>query len=85
LWIAAWLIAELVPVFSDLLGLTNDLFVSWFTFGLAGMTWIQTNWPTRLGKTEIERYVAGPAWMAEVGSFRGQSAECGPGGRAGEF
>jgi len=62
LWIAAWLIAKLVPVFSDLLGLTNVLFASWFAFRLAGMFWIQVNWPTKPGKAETEGYEAGPAW-----------------------
>jgi Transmembrane amino acid transporter protein len=39
LWLAAWLIAEGVPVFNDLLGLTSALFASWFTFGLSGCMW----------------------------------------------
>lgn len=42
-WIGAWLIAEAVPVFNDLLGLTSALFASWFTFGLSGMFWMQMN------------------------------------------
>ena len=31
LWIIAWIIAEAIPVFSDLLGLITALFASWFT------------------------------------------------------
>lgn len=42
-WMGAWLIAEAVPVFNDLLGLTSALFASWFTFGLSGMFWMQMN------------------------------------------
>jgi hypothetical protein len=42
-WIGAWLIAEAVPVFNDLLGLTSALFASWFTFGLSGMFWMKMN------------------------------------------
>ena len=42
-WIVAWLIAESVPVFNDLLGLTSALFASWFTFGLSGMFWMHMN------------------------------------------
>jgi amino acid permease len=42
-WLAAWLIAEAVPVFNDLLGLTSALFASWFTFGLSGMFWMKMN------------------------------------------
>ncbi len=42
-WLGAWLIAEAVPVFSDLLSLTSALFASWFTFGLSGMFWLHMN------------------------------------------
>lgn len=37
LWLVAWIIAEGIPVFNDLLGVTSALFASWFTFGLSGM------------------------------------------------
>ena len=43
LWVVAWLIAEGVPVFNDLLGLAGALFASWFTFGLSGMFWFNLN------------------------------------------
>ncbi|KAL2395899.1 N amino acid transport system protein [Exophiala dermatitidis] len=42
-WLGAWVIAEAVPVFSDLLGLTSALFASWFTLGLSGMFWMKMN------------------------------------------
>jgi len=42
-WLAAWLIAEVVPVFNDMLGITSALFASWFTFGLSGMFWFEMN------------------------------------------
>ncbi|GAB1203531.1 hypothetical protein APSETT445_002167 [Aspergillus pseudonomiae] len=43
LWILAWIIAEAIPVFSNLLGLITALFASWFTFGLSGMFWLHMN------------------------------------------
>lgn len=43
LWVVAWVIAEGVPVFNDLLGLTSALFASWFTFGLSGLFWFSMN------------------------------------------
>jgi hypothetical protein len=43
-WVVAWLIAETVPIFSDLVNLTGALFASWFTFGFSGMFWFQINW-----------------------------------------
>ncbi|EIT74011.1 hypothetical protein Ao3042_09997 [Aspergillus oryzae 3.042] len=43
LWVLAWIIAEAIPVFSNLLGLITALFASWFTFGLSGMFWLHMN------------------------------------------
>jgi hypothetical protein len=37
LWTLAWVIAEGIPVFNDLLGITGALFASWFTFGVSGI------------------------------------------------
>ncbi|KPI38779.1 N amino acid transport system protein [Cyphellophora attinorum] len=44
LWIVAWLIAEIVPVFHDLVGLTGALFGSWFTYGIQGVFWLWMNY-----------------------------------------
>jgi hypothetical protein len=30
LWVVAWIIAESIPVFNDLLGLISALFASWY-------------------------------------------------------
>ncbi|KAA8642301.1 hypothetical protein EYZ11_010377 [Aspergillus tanneri] len=43
LWVLAWIIAEAIPVFSNLLSLITALFASWFTFGLSGMFWLYMN------------------------------------------
>ena len=43
LWIIAWIIAEAIPVFNDLLGLISSLFASWFTYGLSGAFWLFIN------------------------------------------
>lgn len=43
LWVVAWLVAEAIPVFNNLLGLVSALFASWFTYGLAGMFWLYMN------------------------------------------
>lgn len=39
-WAIAWVIAEAIPVFNDLLGLMTALFASWFTYGLSGVFWL---------------------------------------------
>ncbi|BDD57716.1 hypothetical protein MPDQ_003583 [Monascus purpureus] len=44
LWIIAWVIAEAIPVFNNLLSLITALFASWFTFGLPGIFWLHMNW-----------------------------------------
>lgn len=43
LWTMAWIIAEAIPVFNDLLGLISALFASWFTYGLSGVFWLYMN------------------------------------------
>ncbi|KAJ5397455.1 Amino acid transporter transmembrane [Penicillium cosmopolitanum] len=37
LWLVAWVIAEAIPVFNNLLSLITALFGSWFTFGFTGI------------------------------------------------
>jgi hypothetical protein len=44
LWLIAWIIAESIPNFNDLLGLVSSLFASWFTYGLSGFFWLYLNW-----------------------------------------
>lgn len=44
LWTLAWIIAEAIPVFNDLLGLVSSLFASWFTYGLSGVFWLFLNY-----------------------------------------
>ena len=44
LWIIAWIIAEAIPVFNDLLSLISALFASWFTYGLSGVFWLYMNY-----------------------------------------
>ncbi|EMD00264.1 hypothetical protein BAUCODRAFT_64323 [Baudoinia panamericana UAMH 10762] len=43
LWVIAWIIAESIPVFNDLLSLISSLFASWFTYGLSGVLWLYIN------------------------------------------
>ncbi|KAK5125164.1 hypothetical protein LTR85_000840 [Meristemomyces frigidus] len=43
LWVIAWVIAESIPAFNDLLSLISSLFASWFTYGLSGILWLYIN------------------------------------------
>ncbi|EHA28076.1 hypothetical protein ASPNIDRAFT_49482 [Aspergillus niger ATCC 1015] len=42
-WVIAWIIAESIPVFNDLLSLISSLFGSWFSYGLPAMFWLVMN------------------------------------------
>ncbi|ORY71484.1 transmembrane amino acid transporter protein-domain-containing protein [Pseudomassariella vexata] len=42
-WFIALVIAESIPVFSNLLGLVCALFASWFSYGLPGILWLFMN------------------------------------------
>ncbi|KAI9827546.1 MAG: hypothetical protein M1832_004896 [Thelocarpon impressellum] len=56
LWIAAFIIAELIPFFSDLLSLMSSLFDSFFGFIFWGVAWI------RMRKADY-----GPGWFGRLG------------------
>ncbi|KAB8228059.1 transmembrane amino acid transporter protein-domain-containing protein [Aspergillus alliaceus] len=43
LWTLAWIIAEAIPVFSNMLTLICALFASWFSYGLCGLCWLFIN------------------------------------------
>lgn len=42
-WVVAWIIAESIPNFSDLLGFISALFASWFSYGIPGICWFMLN------------------------------------------
>ncbi|KAJ5699042.1 hypothetical protein N7462_001047 [Penicillium macrosclerotiorum] len=42
-WTIAWVIAESIPVFNELLSLVSALFGSWFSYGLPAMFWLVLN------------------------------------------
>lgn len=43
-WVVAWIIAEAIPVFSNLNSLISALFASWFSYGLSGIYWLHLNY-----------------------------------------
>ncbi|PWY89057.1 amino acid transporter [Aspergillus heteromorphus CBS 117.55] len=65
LWTLAWIIAEAIPVFNDLLSLITALFASWFTYGLSGVFWLFLNWgrysssPRKIFLTGVNLLVVG--------------------------
>ncbi|KAH8196262.1 hypothetical protein TruAng_009564 [Truncatella angustata] len=42
-WTIAWIIANSIPNFSDLLGFVSALFGAWFSFGVPGFLWMYLN------------------------------------------
>lgn len=43
IWVIAFIIAESIPDFNDLLALISSLFAAWFTYGLSGIFWFFLN------------------------------------------
>ncbi|OAG02500.1 amino acid transporter [Paraphaeosphaeria sporulosa] len=43
-WLIAWIIAESIPNFNNLLSLISALFASWFSYGMSGVFWLFLNW-----------------------------------------
>ncbi|KAI8982797.1 transmembrane amino acid transporter protein-domain-containing protein [Trametes punicea] len=39
IWALAFVIAEVIPFFNDLLGVISSIFASWFTYGISGVFW----------------------------------------------
>ncbi|KAJ9199518.1 hypothetical protein DTO271D3_138 [Paecilomyces variotii] len=65
LWVIAWVIAEAIPVFNNLLSLITALFASWFTYGMSGIFWLFLNrgkWfssPRKIGLTIVNLIIFG--------------------------
>ncbi|PPJ52493.1 hypothetical protein CBER1_10710 [Cercospora berteroae] len=43
-WVVAFILANSIPAFNSILGITSALFVTWFTFGMANAQWVYINW-----------------------------------------
>ncbi|KAI0093715.1 transmembrane amino acid transporter protein-domain-containing protein [Irpex rosettiformis] len=57
IWVFAFIIAEVIPFFNDLLGVISSLFASWFTYGISGIFWLHLHprserWTTPWMKTQ---------------------------------
>ena len=57
IWVLAFIIAEVIPFFNDLLGVISALFASWFTYGISGIFWFHLTprsqyWGTTWQKTK---------------------------------
>ncbi|KAH9852750.1 transmembrane amino acid transporter protein-domain-containing protein [Lenzites betulinus] len=55
IWTLAFIIAEVIPFFNDLLGVISSVFASWFTYGISGIFWFhltprEERWTTRRQK-----------------------------------
>lgn len=43
LWVVGWIMAESIPVFNDLLGVSGALFASRSTYGISGILYLHMN------------------------------------------
>ena len=51
LYLVAWIIAEAIPVFQQLLGVIGALFGTWFALGFCAMFWLWMNWKGSMKKS----------------------------------
>ncbi|KAA1477607.1 hypothetical protein DENSPDRAFT_615633 [Dentipellis sp. KUC8613] len=49
IWTIGWIIAEVIPFFSDLLSIISSILTVWFTYGLSGVLWLYDNGPRSQG------------------------------------
>lgn len=59
MWFIAWVIAESIPNFSDLLGFISALFASWFSYGVPGVCWFVINWQAGFRGKGVKKW-----WLA---------------------
>ncbi|EXJ84046.1 hypothetical protein A1O3_04713 [Capronia epimyces CBS 606.96] len=43
-WVWVFVLANAIPVFNNIIGVSSALLVSWFSFGLPGIFWLHLNW-----------------------------------------
>ncbi|EMD38128.1 hypothetical protein CERSUDRAFT_113275 [Gelatoporia subvermispora B] len=55
IWVMAFIIAEVIPFFNDLLGVISALFASWFTYGISGIFWFHLTPPSERWSTPWQR------------------------------
>ncbi|KAJ5871718.1 uncharacterized protein N7529_004071 [Penicillium soppii] len=66
-WTVAWIIAESIPVFNELLSLISSLFGSWFSYGMPAIFWLVMNkgkWfstPSKIALTILNVIILGIA------------------------
>ncbi|KAI0063763.1 hypothetical protein BV25DRAFT_1801670 [Artomyces pyxidatus] len=55
IWSAGWVMAEVIPFFSDLLSFVSSVLTVWFTYGLSGVLWLYDNRPSEKARTDDGR------------------------------
>ncbi|KAI0950224.1 hypothetical protein AcV7_008761 [Taiwanofungus camphoratus] len=55
IWSLAFVIAEVIPFFNDLLGVISSLFASWFTYGISGIFWFHLTPPSERWSTPRQK------------------------------
>jgi hypothetical protein len=43
-WVVVFLLANAIPVFNSIIGVSSALLTSWFSFGIPGICWLYMNW-----------------------------------------
>ncbi|KAI0797504.1 transmembrane amino acid transporter protein-domain-containing protein [Abortiporus biennis] len=67
IWALAFIIAELIPFFNDLLSVISSLFASWFTYGISGIFWFHLTTRTDRRGRKLETLFWG--FIVVMGAF----------------
>ncbi|EXJ82093.1 hypothetical protein A1O1_08162 [Capronia coronata CBS 617.96] len=46
-WALVFILANAIPSFSNIIGVSSALLVGWFSFGIPGICWLHLNWKTQ--------------------------------------
>jgi hypothetical protein len=74
-WVVAFVLANAVPAFNSILAISSALFVTWFTFGLASISWVFLNWGQQFSSTR-KALLSVFNWFIILGKHRTSMIGC---------
>lgn len=52
-WVAAFVLANSIPIFDSIVSISSATFVAWFTFGVSGVFWYHRNWQDKFSRRNL--------------------------------
>lgn len=62
-WVFAFVLCGSIPVFSSFIAVASALLVSWFSFGLPAVFWLNLNWKTQFRRSWRHATIAVLNWL----------------------